>query len=104
MRQCLYRMCGVDLTVIIDGVSVDTAAVIISELGLDYSVFPDESHFVSCLRLAPNVAISGGKKVPQKSKAITCSRVSTALRMAGGIDATQLQNSSGRILSSRGLL
>jgi hypothetical protein len=81
LRQGLYHMCGVDLTAI-DGISVDTAAVIISELGLDYSVFADEKHFVSYLRLAPNVAISGGKKVPKKFKAITCSRVSTALRMA----------------------
>jgi hypothetical protein len=88
LRQDLYRMCGVDLTSI-DGMSVDTAAVIISELGLDYSVFPDESHFVSYLRLAPNVAISGDKKVPKKFKAITCSRVSTALRMA----ALTLRNS-----------
>lgn len=88
LRQALYRMCGFDLTAI-DGISVDTAAVIISELGLDYSGFPDESHFVSYLRLAPNLAISGGKKVPKKFKATACSRTSAALRMA----ALTLRNS-----------
>ena len=88
LRQALYRMSGFDLTNI-DGISVDTASVIISELGLDYSVFPDESHFVSYLRLAPNLAISGGKKVPKKLKATTCTRVSNALRMA----ALTLRNS-----------
>ena len=88
LRQALYRMCGFDMTTI-DGISVDTAAVVISELGLDYTSFPNESHFVSYLRLAPNIAISGGKKVPKKFKAITCTRVSTALRMA----ALSLRNS-----------
>jgi hypothetical protein len=47
------------------------AAVVISELGLDYTVFRDENHFVPYLRLAPNLSISGGKKVPKKSKATT---------------------------------
>jgi len=81
LRQAFYRMCGCDLTSI-DGISVDTAAVIVSELGLDYKGFPDEGHFVSYLRLAPNVAISGGKKVPKKFKATTCTRVAAALRMS----------------------
>jgi transposase len=81
LRQALYRLSGCDLTSI-DGIGVDTAAVITSELGLDFSVFPDENHFVSYLRLAPNLSISAGKKVPSKFKASTCTRVSTALRMA----------------------
>ena len=92
LRQALYRMCGCDLTSI-DGISVDTAAVIISELGLDYTGFPNEGHFVSYLRLAPNVAISGGKKVPKKFKATTCTRVAAALRMA----ASTLYNSKSAL-------
>ncbi len=36
MRQALYRLSGFDLTTI-DGISVDTASVVISELGLDYT-------------------------------------------------------------------
>jgi transposase len=89
LRQALYRFCGFDMTAI-DGIGVDTASVVISELGLDFSVFPDEHHFVSYLRLAPNLSISAGTKVPSKSKSTTCTRVSSALRMA----ASTLRNSN----------
>lgn len=88
LRQALYRFSGFDLTAI-DGIGVDTAADIFSELGLDFTVFPSEHHFVSYLRLAPNMSISAGKKVSSKSKSSTCTRVSTALRMA----ALTLRNS-----------
>jgi transposase len=88
LRQGLYRLSGVDLTTI-DGIGVDTSSVILSELGQDLSMFPDESHFVSYLRLAPNLSISAGKKVPSKFKATTCTHVGTALRMA----ALTLRNS-----------
>jgi transposase len=88
LRQALYRFSGFDLTAI-DGIGVDTASVILSELGVDLGGFPNESHFVSYLRLAPNLSISAGKKVPAKSKATTCTRVSSALRMA----ASTLRNS-----------
>ena len=81
MRQALYQLTGFDLTTI-DGIGVDTAAVIISELGFDFSAFPDEGHFVSYLRLAPNLSISAGRKVPSKLKGTTTSRVATALRIA----------------------
>jgi len=81
LRQALYRFSGFDLTTI-DGIGVDTASDIVSELGLDFTVFPSENHFVSYLRLAPNLSISAGKKVSSKSKANTCTRVATALRMA----------------------
>jgi transposase len=88
MRQALYRLSGVDLTTI-DGIGVDTATEIISELGIDFTVFPNENNFVSYLRLAPNLSISAGKKVPKKLKSSTCTRVATALRMA----ALTLRNS-----------
>ena len=81
LRQALYRISGIDLTAI-DGIGVDTASILISEIGLNYSAFPSESHFVSYLRLAPNLSISAGKKVPSKFRATTCTRVSNALRMA----------------------
>ena len=81
LRQALYGFSGFDLTTI-DGIGVDTASVILSELGLDFTSFPDEGHFVSYLRLAPNLSISAGKKVPSKFKPGTCTRVSNALRMA----------------------
>jgi len=88
LRQALYRMSGFDLTRI-DGIGLDTAAVVVGELGADFSAFADESHFVSYLRLAPNISISAGKKVPSKFKSTTCTRVGQALRMA----ATTLRNS-----------
>ncbi len=88
MRKALYQLTGFDLTSI-DGIGVDTAAVLISELGFDFSAFPDEAHFVSYLRLAPNLSISAGKKVPSKLKATTTSRVASALRTA----ALALRNS-----------
>lgn len=88
LRQSLYRMSGFDLTTI-NGIGVDTASIVISELGLDFSAFADERHFVSYLRLAPNISISAGKKVPGKFKAITCTRICASLRMA----ALTLRNS-----------
>lgn len=88
MRQALYRISGFDLTTI-DGIGVDTAATIMSEVGPDLSVFPDEDHFVSYLRLAPNISISAGKKVPGRFRAVTSTRVCNALRIA----ATTLRNS-----------
>lgn len=88
MRQALYQFSGFDMTTI-DGIGVDTACVILSELGTDFSMFPNESHFVSYLRLAPNLSISAGKKVPNKSKATTCTRVAAALRTS----AITLRNS-----------
>jgi transposase len=92
LRQALYAFSGFDLTTI-DGIGVDTASVILSELGLDFSMFPDETHFVSYLRLAPNLSISAGKKVPSKFKPTTCTRVSNALRMA----ALTLRNSKSAL-------
>ncbi len=88
LRQALYRFSGFDLTTI-DGIGVDTASVVVTELGLDFTTFPGEGNFVSYLRLAPNLSISAGKKVPSKSKASTCTRVASALRMA----ALSLRNS-----------
>jgi len=92
LRQGLYRFSGLDMASI-DGIGVDTAAVVISELGLDYSKFPDEGHFISYLRLAPNLSISAGKKVPNNSKATTCTRVSNALKTA----AIALRNSKSAL-------
>lgn len=81
LRDALYRINGVDLTSI-DGISVETSIVVLSEIGLDLTSFPTEHHFVSYLRLAPNLAISAGKKVKRKCPSTTCTRVSSALRMA----------------------
>ena len=81
LRQSLYRLCGFDLTTI-DGIGVDTASILVSELGPQFAMSPDEKHFVSYLRLSPNLSISAGKKVPNKHKASTCTRIGSAMRMA----------------------
>lgn len=82
MRQLMYKMSGSDLTRI-DGISADTAEIILSEVGYDLSKFPIEKQFISYLRLSPNLAVSGGRKVhSKKKKIIGCCRIREALRMA----------------------
>jgi transposase len=89
MRQALYGMCGADLTRI-DGVSVETAQTVLSEVGPDLTRFETEKQFVSYLRFAPGTAFSGGKPVRKsRRKLLGCSRVREALRMA----ALAVQNS-----------
>ncbi len=81
LRQALYRIGGLDLTTI-DGVGVETAEVVISEYGLDLSMFPSEKNFVSHVLLAPRMAITGGKPIKKKKRGTASSRLSQALRMA----------------------
>jgi transposase len=82
MRQALYRIIGVELTVI-DAIGVETVQVIMSEYGPDLSRFPTEGQFVSHLALTPNKPMSGGKAVTKKKRRGTGStRVAAALRMA----------------------
>jgi transposase len=78
--EALYRWTGVDLTQI-DGIGVQTAQVVLSEIGPDLSRFPTEKQFVSYLSLSPHNRISGGKLLPHKGRPST-SRVGQALRMA----------------------
>jgi transposase len=81
MREALFRLIGYDLTSI-TGIGVDTAEIILSELGTDLSCFPSEKHFVSYLKLSPKLDISGGKPIPGKRKGSTTTRVGAALRTA----------------------
>lgn len=50
MRQALYRISGVDLTMI-DAIGVETVQVVLSEYGPDLNRFPTEKQFVSHLTL-----------------------------------------------------
>jgi hypothetical protein len=82
LRQALYWMCGADLTRI-EGVSVETAQTVLSEVGPDMSRFETEKQFVSYLRFSPGTAFSGGKPVRKsRRRLLGCSRVRDALRMA----------------------
>lgn len=81
MRQALYRISGVDLTMI-DAIGVETVQVVLSEYGPDLSRFPTEKQFVSHLTLAPHKPTSGGKPVKKKKRGTASTRVAAALRMA----------------------
>jgi transposase len=88
VREALYRMSGTDLTTI-DGIGVETAETVLSEIGTDLSSFPTEHHFVSYLKLSPKLAISGGKPIAGKKRLSTSTRIGSVLRMA----ASTLRNS-----------
>lgn len=82
LRAALYRYAGKDLTTI-DGISPESARVILTEIGPDVSAFHTEKHFVSWLRLCPRTAISGGKPLKGKKKnSLAASRVGSTLRLA----------------------
>jgi transposase len=80
LREELYRVTGVDLTRI-DGIQVQTAQVVISEVGVDMTPWPDEHHFASWLGLCPNNRITGGKVIRRGTKKVL-NRAATALRLA----------------------
>lgn len=88
MREALFRLTGYDLTTV-PGIGVDTAETILSELGTDLSCFPSEKNFISYLKLAPKMAISGGRPIPGKRKGTTSTRLGACFRMA----ALTLRNS-----------
>lgn len=80
MRQELYRWAGVDMTAI-DGIGVQTAQVVLSEIGTDLSKWRTEKHFTSWLGLCPDNRISGGKVLSCHTRKVV-HPVSDALRIA----------------------
>jgi len=80
-RTLLFRMAGVDLTVI-EGISELTALTILSEIGTDMSRFPSAKNFVSWLGLCPNHRGSAGKIFSRRVRK-GANRAGRALRMAG---------------------
>lgn len=87
-REALWRLSGADLTRI-DGISIETAMVVITEVGFDLNAFPTEKDFVSWLRLAPRYGVTGGKPIKDKKNAAGSTKIAGALRMA----ALSLRNS-----------
>src|SRR5207249_5308146 len=79
-RALLFRMAGVDLTVI-EGISETTALVILSEIGTDLSRFPSEKNFVSRLGLCPQHRGSAGKIFSRRVRR-GANRAARALRLA----------------------
>ncbi|HXJ23796.1 MAG TPA: IS110 family transposase [Polyangia bacterium] len=81
VRTALWRFAGADLTRI-DGISIGSAKIILTEVGPDLSAFPSEHHFVSWLRLCPRTPISGGKPLKKGRNGMGANRVANTLRMA----------------------
>ena len=77
-QLALWDVAGVDLTAI-TGIGLETALLIVSELGADVSSFPTIKHFCSWLALAPNNRISGGN-VLRSSRPRTANRLGQAFR------------------------
>lgn len=81
LREVLCRFAGKDLTTI-DGISPESARVILTEVGLQIGAFPTEKHFVSWLHLCPRTPISGGKPLKGRKNTFGASRVGGVLRLA----------------------
>jgi hypothetical protein len=87
-RTAMYRMAGVDLTVI-EGIEESTALTVLSEIGTDMSRWPTVKHFCSWLGLCPNHRISGGKVLSRHTKPCA-NRAAAALRLAAyGLQRSQ---------------
>jgi len=80
LRNHLYRITGVDLTVI-DGLGGQSCLQLISEIGTDMSFWPTEKHFASWLCLCPGNKKTGGRSISGKSRA-SANRAATVLRLA----------------------
>lgn len=80
LHQNLWKVMGVDLTAI-PTIGADTALVIASEIGADFSRFPTSQHFCSWLGLAPPTRISGGKALSGSGPKIL-NRAGQALKQA----------------------
>jgi len=70
----------VDLTAI-EGIEVQTALVILGEIGVDVSKFPTEKHFASWLGLCPNHQESN-RELKSRRVRKGKNRVAIALRLA----------------------
>jgi len=93
VREALFRLTGLDLSRI-DGISAETARVVVTEIGFDLSKFPTEKHFASWLGLAPKHGITGGKTIANKKKnTMGSNRIASVLRMA----ALSLQRSKSAL-------
>jgi transposase len=80
VRQRLYNLAGVDLT-LIEGIEATTAQTVLSEIGLDMSPWATEKQFGSWLGLAPNPKKSGGKLKSSGTRP-GVNRAAQALRLA----------------------
>jgi transposase len=80
VRGLLYRMAGVDLTVI-EGIDAKTALIVLSEIGVDVGRFPTIKQFISWLGLCPQHQASAGRIHSRRTRR-GGNRAARALRMA----------------------
>jgi transposase len=90
-REYLYKMIGVDLTMV-DGLDSHSVLKLIGETGLDMKRWPTANHFSSWLALAPGTKISGGKRLSGKTKP-SANRAAKIFRIA----AFTLSNNSSAL-------
>src|ERR1700677_4420472 len=79
-RTACQQKLGVDLTAI-EGIGINTAMTILTEVGTDFSRFKNSGSFCSWLGLTPNKRITGGRVISSQTKK-THNRVNVALRQA----------------------
>ena len=92
LHQYLYRMAGVDFT-LIDGLDALTVQTILSEVGLNPKRFPTVKHFTSWLGLCPGQKITGGKVKSSQTRPVV-NRAANAFRMAA-FSLTQSRSALG---------
>jgi transposase len=80
MRDTFYAISGVDFTQI-DGLNISSVTTILSEVGIDPTLFPSAKHFTSWLGLCPNRRITGGKVKSSRTRPVV-NRAATAFRQA----------------------
>lgn len=80
LRTELYRLTGVDWTQV-DGLDVQTAQTVISEVGTRLDAFPSEKHFANWLGLCPTNETSGGRVLKRRTPKVV-NRAKTAFRQA----------------------
>jgi transposase len=74
----LHRICGVDLTQVV-GFNVLSVLIVISEIGVDMSRWPNAKAFCAWLGLCPGNKISGGKVLSSRTARVV-NRVAILLR------------------------
>jgi transposase len=80
LRSELYRITGIDWSQV-NGIDVQIAQTVITEVGVDLSSFPSEHHFASWLGLCPMNEQSGRKILNRRTPKVV-NRATVAFRLA----------------------
>lgn len=80
LGQQLQRICGVNLMAVC-GLNLLSVLMLIAEIGVDMSRWPNAKAFCSWLGLCPGLKISGGRVLSRRTRKVV-NRASVILRMA----------------------